>query len=175
MEKGLERISEESLLCTRGNIIRWREARRYHFNAFVLAIGFASWLLVMTAGSSAVKPGQDFENRLRCLRLRHLHCDGERLLHVRMGCGHGLLPWDTADPTVQGRSDFFNRSHDAPLPSGCGRIAYYRLHRAKTRSTVGETSPLHSLTMEQPIFKIVRAPCKRNTGQRKKRVNKMEG
>ncbi len=67
MEKGLERISEESLLCTRGNIIRWREARRYHFNAFVLAIGFASWLLVMTAGSSAVKPGQDFVEPLAML------------------------------------------------------------------------------------------------------------
>ena len=60
MEKGLERASDESLLCGRGDIIRWWEARRYQFNAFVLAVGFASWLLVMIAGSAAVKPGEDF-------------------------------------------------------------------------------------------------------------------
>jgi hypothetical protein len=60
MEKGLEWASDESPLCGRGDIIRWWEARRYHFNAFVLAVGFASWLLVMIAGSAAVKPGEDF-------------------------------------------------------------------------------------------------------------------
>jgi hypothetical protein len=60
MEKGLEWASDESLLCGRGDIISWWEARRYQFNAFVLAVGFASWLLVMIAGSAAVKPGEDF-------------------------------------------------------------------------------------------------------------------
>ena len=61
MEKGLEWASEESPPNTRADIIRWWEARRYTFNAFVLAIGFASWLLTMTSGSAAVKPGEDFE------------------------------------------------------------------------------------------------------------------
>jgi hypothetical protein len=67
MEKGLEWASEESSLCTRGDIIRWWEARRYTFNAFLLGVGFASWLLVMTAGSAAVKPGEDFEEPLAML------------------------------------------------------------------------------------------------------------
>src|ERR1035437_3784522 len=67
MEKGLEGASEESSLCTRGDIIRWWEARRYTFNAFLLGVGFASWLLVMTAGSAAVKPGEDFEEPLAML------------------------------------------------------------------------------------------------------------
>ena len=60
MEDGLE-LTSESPLTTRGDIIRWWEARRYTFNAFLLAVGFVSWLLVMTAGSAAVKPGEDFE------------------------------------------------------------------------------------------------------------------
>jgi hypothetical protein len=64
MEKGLEWTSEESPVSTRGDIIRWWEARRAHFNGFVLAVGFASWLLVMIAGSAAVKPGEDFEEPL---------------------------------------------------------------------------------------------------------------
>jgi hypothetical protein len=60
MEKGLEWESDESPPSTRGDIIRWWEARRYTFNAFVLAVGFASWLLVMIAGSAAVETGEDF-------------------------------------------------------------------------------------------------------------------
>jgi hypothetical protein len=60
MEKSLEWASEEGPTSTRGAIIRWWEARRSTFNAFVLAVGFASWLLVMIAGSAAVKPGEDF-------------------------------------------------------------------------------------------------------------------
>lgn len=60
MEKGLEWASDESPPSTRGDIIRWWEARRYTFNAFVLAVGFASWLLVMIAGSAAVETGEDF-------------------------------------------------------------------------------------------------------------------
>jgi hypothetical protein len=67
MEKGLEWASQESSVSTRGDIIRWWEARRYHFNGFVLAVGFASWLLVMIAGSAAVKPGADFEEPIGML------------------------------------------------------------------------------------------------------------
>jgi hypothetical protein len=64
MEQRLEWASQESSLSTRGDIIRWWEARRYDFNGFLLAVGFASWLLVMIAGSAAVKPGEDFEEPL---------------------------------------------------------------------------------------------------------------
>src|ERR1700722_5590245 len=67
MEEGSEWASQESSISTRGEIIRWWEARRYTFNAFLLAVGFVSWLLVMIAGSAAVKPGEDFEEpRLGC-------------------------------------------------------------------------------------------------------------
>jgi len=45
---------------TRTDIIRWWEVRRYSFNALLLAVGFASWLLLMIAGSAAVEPGRDF-------------------------------------------------------------------------------------------------------------------
>ena len=67
MEQGLEWASQESSVSTRGDIIRWWEARRYHFNGFLLAVGFASWLLVMIAGSAAVKPGEDFEEPIGML------------------------------------------------------------------------------------------------------------
>jgi hypothetical protein len=67
MEKGLEWASQSSSVSTRGDIIRWWEARRYHFNGFVLAVGSASWLLVMIAGSAAVKPGEDFEEPIGML------------------------------------------------------------------------------------------------------------
>ena len=61
MESSLDSPAQESGLSTRGSIIRWWETRRSHFNGVVLAVGFASWLLVMLAGSAAVKPGVDFE------------------------------------------------------------------------------------------------------------------
>jgi hypothetical protein len=67
MEKGLEWASEECSTSTGGDIIRWWEGRRYAFNAVLLAVGFASWLLVMTAGTAAAKPGEDFEEPLAML------------------------------------------------------------------------------------------------------------
>jgi len=67
MAKGLEWTSEESLVSTRADIIRWWEARRFRFNVFVGAVGVATWLLVMIAGSAAVKPGEDFEEPLAML------------------------------------------------------------------------------------------------------------
>jgi|SRR4051812_1876675 hypothetical protein len=60
MQKAVERAWQESALNTRGDIIRWWEARRYTFNAFVLVVAVASWLLLMTAGSAAVETGEDF-------------------------------------------------------------------------------------------------------------------
>jgi hypothetical protein len=67
MEKGLKWTTEEGLVSTRGDIIRWWESRRSHFNGYVLAVGLASWLLVMIAGTAAVKPGEDFEEPLAML------------------------------------------------------------------------------------------------------------
>lgn len=59
--------SDGSALSARGDIIRWWESRHSHFNGLVLAVGFASWLLVMITGSAAVKPGEDFEESLGML------------------------------------------------------------------------------------------------------------
>ena len=42
-------------------IIRWWESRRLRFNVLVGVVGAVTWILVMTAGSAAVKPGEDFE------------------------------------------------------------------------------------------------------------------
>ena len=64
---GLEWASEDSRLSTRGDIIRWWEARRHTYNAAILVVGFVSFLLVMVAGSAAVKPGEDFEEPLAML------------------------------------------------------------------------------------------------------------
>lgn len=61
---GFECGSEEGRLTTRGDIIRWWEARRHTYNATLLAVGFVSLLLIMTAGSAAVKLGEDFEEPL---------------------------------------------------------------------------------------------------------------
>jgi hypothetical protein len=66
METGLEWEAQESSVSTRGDIIRWWEARRYHFNGFVLAVGFASWLLVMIAGLRPSSPERILKNRLGC-------------------------------------------------------------------------------------------------------------
>jgi hypothetical protein len=57
---GLEWASEKTRLSTRGEIIRWWEARRHTYNGVLLAVGFVSLVLVIVAGSAAVKPGEDF-------------------------------------------------------------------------------------------------------------------
>ncbi len=61
MEKLLDWPSEQESLSTRGEIIAWWEVRRLRFNLFVGVVGAATWLLVLVAGSAAVKPGVDFE------------------------------------------------------------------------------------------------------------------
>jgi hypothetical protein len=45
---------------TRKEIITWWEARRFRFNVLIIAVGAISSLLVLIAGSAAVKPGVDF-------------------------------------------------------------------------------------------------------------------
>jgi len=45
----------------------WWESRRFRFNLYVGMVGAASWFLVLTAGSAAVKPGVDFEEPIAML------------------------------------------------------------------------------------------------------------
>ena|SRR5215475_1601256 len=51
---------KEVPLGNRRDVIRWWESRRFRFNLYVGSIGVATWLLVLVAGSAAVKPGVDF-------------------------------------------------------------------------------------------------------------------
>jgi hypothetical protein len=61
MESLLRWPTEEAAEYSRTDIVRWWEARRLRFNFYVGAVGVVTWLLVMIAGSAAVKPGEDFE------------------------------------------------------------------------------------------------------------------
>jgi hypothetical protein len=67
MEKLLEWPSAQESVSTRGEIIAWWEVRRLRFNLFVGVVGAVTWLLVLIAGSAAVKPGVDFEEPLAML------------------------------------------------------------------------------------------------------------
>jgi hypothetical protein len=46
---------------SRKDIWRWWEQRRFRYNRNLLLIGMATWILVLVAGSAALKPGEDFE------------------------------------------------------------------------------------------------------------------
>jgi hypothetical protein len=49
---------------TRKEIWRWWQQRRFRYNRDLLVVGIMTWLLVLVAGSAAVKPGEDFEEPL---------------------------------------------------------------------------------------------------------------
>ena len=63
MEGLLDWPAEEPLV-TRRQVIRWWESRRFRYNVYVGSVGVLTWLLVLIAGSAAVKPGVDFEEPL---------------------------------------------------------------------------------------------------------------
>ena len=64
MERLLYWLSAPRNTTSRREIIAWWEIRRLRFNLYVGAIGVLSWVLVLLAGSAAVKPGVDFEEPL---------------------------------------------------------------------------------------------------------------
>lgn len=64
MESLLTWPTKDAAEYTRNDIVRWWESRRLRFNFYVGAVGVVTWLLVMIAGSAAVKPGEDFEEPL---------------------------------------------------------------------------------------------------------------
>jgi hypothetical protein len=41
---------------TRREVFRWWEARRGNYNLLLLCVGVVTWILVLVAGSQAVKP-----------------------------------------------------------------------------------------------------------------------
>jgi len=59
--EALLRWPPEVSVSNRREVIQWWESRRLNFNTYVGVIGVVSWLLVLTAGSAAIKPGVDFE------------------------------------------------------------------------------------------------------------------
>lgn len=64
MEHLLEWPDKPEFVQTRSDVIKWWEARRLHFNAYVGVVGIATWLSVLIFGSMAVAPGVDFEEPL---------------------------------------------------------------------------------------------------------------
>jgi hypothetical protein len=64
VERLLEWPSGQASSSTRREIIAWWEDRRLRFNLYVGTAGAVTWLLVLIAGSAAVKPGVDFEEPL---------------------------------------------------------------------------------------------------------------
>lgn len=142
MEKGLECASRESSVSTRGDIIRWWEARRHHFNGFILAVGFASWLLVMIAGSAAVKPGEDFEEPFGMLFGSAIFIATANVCYtLGWGYGHNLVQRAPTDTTLQVGTDSRIGSRRATRSLGCSRMAHHCVHRAKARLMAGVTSP----------------------------------
>lgn len=67
MERLLEWPSKPVSPGTRQEIIAWWESRRFRFNLYVGIVGAVTWLLVLVAGSAAVKPGVDFEEPIAML------------------------------------------------------------------------------------------------------------
>jgi hypothetical protein len=67
VERLLEWPSEQSFSSARKEIIAWWEARRFRFNLYVGIVGAVTWLLVLVAGSAAVKTGVDFEEPIAML------------------------------------------------------------------------------------------------------------
>ena len=58
---GVEWMFRSESRATRREVFRWWEARRPNYNVMLLIIGIVTWVLVLVAGSQAVKPGEDFE------------------------------------------------------------------------------------------------------------------
>ena len=48
----------------RVEVWRWWQKRRWRYNRDLLLVGTVTWILVLVAGSAAVKPGEDFEEPL---------------------------------------------------------------------------------------------------------------
>jgi len=46
---------------SKSDIWRWWRERRFRYNRDLFFVGVGTWLLVLLAGSAAVKPGVDFE------------------------------------------------------------------------------------------------------------------
>lgn len=64
LKKSVEWMFSDTQATSRREVFRWWEARRPIYNALLLPVGIVTWLLVLFAGSHAVKPGEDFEEPL---------------------------------------------------------------------------------------------------------------
>jgi hypothetical protein len=46
---------------SKADVRRWWQQRRWRYNRDLFFVGIVTWVLVLVAGSAAVKPGEDFE------------------------------------------------------------------------------------------------------------------
>lgn len=64
------------------DVRRWWEERRYRYNRDLFIVGAIAWLLVMFAGSAAVKPGVDFEEPILMIVGPFLYAIGANLAYA---------------------------------------------------------------------------------------------
>jgi len=81
--------------------VRWWEARRLRFNLYVGVVGVVTWLLVLIAGSAAVKPGVDFEEPLAMIFGPLAYAFMANVcLHAGLDCGCGGVSGCAANSLV---------------------------------------------------------------------------
>ena len=147
MESLLSWPTTDAAEYTRTDIVRWWEARRLRFNLSIGGVGVVTWLLVMIAGSAAVKPGEDFEEPLAmilspfayaflanvCYTFGWIADAGSSRSHPRVGL-------------YKAGCGFFRSSHCIAWCVGCSRVADDANHRTQTGLITVEKSRLRSLT-----------------------------
>jgi hypothetical protein len=62
--KDLRWLFEGPSGSSKKDVRNWWHQRRLRYNRDRLFVGILTWVLVLVAGSAAVKPGEDFEERL---------------------------------------------------------------------------------------------------------------
>jgi hypothetical protein len=151
MEHSLAWLSEQGHPSTRKDIIRWWEARRLGFNSIIGAVGVASWSLVLVAGSAAVKPGEDFQERLMMIAGPLVYCIFANICYTFGWIVDAVfLHGDATNAAVQVRIDFFGGSYRATRSVGCGGVAHHCVHRTKTRLIASEPGPLLRSEVRRP-------------------------
>jgi hypothetical protein len=168
---------EDKFLNTRGELIRWWEERRSHFNLVVVAVGFASLVLVFVAGSAAVKPGSDFVEPLIILPGTALYLALANICYT-LGWVVDTTLYDGRPRTRLYKSGvvFAVFPHRSSGRLGCDRMASHYPHRAEARligwrnipiSLIGHEKTTPPFRSGRPLsgFRMV-VQCRRLLGHR---------
>jgi hypothetical protein len=111
----------------------------------------ASWILVLVAGSAAVKPGEDFQEPLMMIAGPLVYCIFANICYTFGWIVDAVfLHGDATNAAVQVRIDFFGGSYRATRSVGCGGVAHHCVHRTKTRLIASEPGPLLRSEVRRP-------------------------